>query len=308
MSKIYDILIIGGGPAGITSSIYAAYDNRSSLIIEEREICWIPEKHINLLEKIEGFPGLINQVNGSEMVKRFRHSLAEMAVTPREKTKVKNIIKVNDNFEIILNDNKKLYSSSIVLCMGTKPTKLCLENEDKFSKKNIFYFAYGHEKRYKNQEVVVVGSRNSGATAAIYLASNGAKVTILEIKDTVQAKVKHTRHFKPLGIKTITGVKITKLCGREKLESIQYSTSQGKSEKVLSALFVYIGVMPNNGLAKNLGVDTDSQGYVLVNSKQSTNVEGVYAAGDITGGLKHVIVACGEGAQASYSINSYLAE
>ena len=105
-----------------------------------------------------------------------------------------------------------------------------------------------------------------------------------------------------------TGVKITKLCGREKLESIQYSTSQGKSEKVLSALFVYIGVMPNNGLAKNLGVDTDSQGYVLVNSKQSTNVEGVYAAGDITGGLKHVIVACGEGAQASYSINSYLAE
>jgi len=307
-SKNIDVAIIGGGPAGISAAIYTAYDGSVPMIFEAKTLAWIPELHINLLTKIEGFPGLINQINGTKLVDMYKQSLIEMNISENiVYEEIQTLVKRGTGFHLSTGKNQYI-PRCVILCTGTTPKKLALANEDKFSKTNLYYFAYKVAEGYENKKVVVVGSRNSGSTAAKYLARLGAKVTIIEIKDRAQAKEKHTKHFAPLGINLVTSTQIISLNGQTQLESItiKHLDTNTSEDISLDALFVYIGVDPNNKLALNLGVETDDMGFVKVNSKQETNIPGVLAAGDLCGNLKHVIAASGQGATAAYNANKYL--
>lgn len=202
VDKSYNIGIIGGGPAGITAGIYAKYDGNKPIIFEAKTLAWNPEKHVNLLDKLEGFPGLLNTVNGTELITKFKNSLRDMNVDYLEHCRVTAVASRKNEF--IISTNKKQYNvKTVIIATGTNPIKPNLTLKD-----DIYYYAYDNYKKYINKEVIVLGSRNSGSTAAIYLARKGLKVTIIEIKDKVQAKEKHTKFFKNLGIKTITGATI----------------------------------------------------------------------------------------------------
>ncbi len=300
-----DIAIIGGGPAGGTASIYGVYDGNTVVVFEERTLCWLPENHINLLERMEGFPTLVNRVNGAEFVAKFRDSLNQMNVIPNEQEKVMSINKT-DKFFQVETTNRHYDARAVILATGTTPKTLGLTGETEFAQRNVHYFAFGLGETYRGKRVAVLGSRNSGSTAAIYLAKAGAKVTIFELKDTLQAKPKHTDRYAPLGIKTITGARVITLNGEKRLTSINYVKDNLELEFACDGLFVYIGIDAKNSLAKSLGAECDEQGYVLVNKRQETNVPGVLAAGDLTGGLKHAVAASGEGATAAYFTNAYL--
>lgn len=301
-----DIAIIGGGPAGISAAVYASYDGNSCVVFEEHTLAWIPEKHINILIGIEGFPGLTNKINGTELVSMYRESLAFMNVIPQEQERVLGIEHAQQHF-CIRTTRKEYIAKSIILCTGTIPKKLNIPNEDKYAGKSLHYFCYGEENKYVGKKVLVVGGRNSGATAAKYLAKNGVKVTIIEIKDSLQAKEKHTQDFKKLGIKAITSTSISKLIGEdETLTGVELKSSNKTLHEKYDAVFVYIGVEPNNQLAFSLGVQVDDYGYVIVDNKQQTNIQGVFAAGDLCGNLKHVIAASGQGGTAAYIANQYI--
>ncbi len=304
--QIVDIAIIGGGPAGISAAIYATYDGNSCVVFEEHTLAWIPEKHINILSGIEGFPGLTNKIKGTELVSMYRESLAFMKVTPQEHEKVITIERLKSDY-IIRTTSKEYLAKSVILCTGTIPKKLNLPDEEIYAENNLYYFCYGEEDKYRGKNVLVVGGRNSGATAAKHLANNGAKVTIIEIKDRLQAKDKHTHEFESLGIKTLTSTSITKLLGNNGILTGVELLSDGNSLQMdYDAIFVYIGVDPNNALALALGVKVDDFGYVLVDNKQQTSIPGVFAAGDLCGNLKHVVAASGQGGTAAYIANQYI--
>ena len=232
-----------------------------------------------------------------------------MHVTPVEHASVLGIKKNKQFFDLKIRAGQNNFTKcvkSIILCTGTKPKKLELKQEEKFAKKNIHYFAFPLGSKYAGKNVIVVGSRNSGSTAALYLAKHGAKVTIIEIKDRVQAKNKHTKHFQKLYIEVLTSARIIKLNGLNKLEEIVIQQDKKKIKKKLDGLFVYIGINPNTFLADSLGVKKNQDGFIQVNAKQETNIPGVYAAGDVCGNLKHIVAASGQGATAAYCANNFL--
>lgn len=305
MIRNYNIIIIGGGPAGITAGIYSKYDGNNPLILEEKTLGWIPENHVNLLTKLEGFPGLLNTLDGTELINKFRHSLKEMGVDYIENRVVTSVIKKNEDF-IVSTDKNVYVTNAIILATGTLPTKLSEAVVGDYHN-YVHYFAYNNYSHYVGKDVVVLGSRNSGSTAAIYLAKKGLSVTILEIKPNVQAKYKHTSLFGELGIKVITNATITHLKGEHGiLKTLFYQKNMKKYSVNCSAVFCYIGVTPNTIIAKQLGVRLDDQKYTISDFYQTTNVEGVFVAGDMCGDLKHIIAASGQGAKAAYNANKYL--
>lgn len=304
MIDSYNVLIVGGGPAGITAGIYSKYDGNNPLILEEKTLAWIPENHVNLLDKLEGFPGLLNTVNGTELVDRFKYSLSEMGVEYKEHVRVLSIKRHGANF-ILKTDSSEYLTKAVILATGTLPVQLPKVLIKGFED-DIYYFALNNYEKYIGKHVVVLGSRNSGSTAAIYLARHGVKVTIVEIKALVQAKEKHTKYFKDLEIKTITNAKITALKGEGYLAQLSYEIYGKVSEIECSALFCYIGVRPNIELAKSLDIQLDENEYAITDFYQTTGLKGVFVAGDMCGDLKHIVAASGQGAKAAYNVNKYL--
>ena len=151
-----------------------------------------------------------------------------------------------------------------------------------------------------------MGSRNSGSTAALYLARHGVKVTIIEIKPQVQAKEKHTKFFDELGIRTITSAEVLRLDGDGKsLTLVVYKKDGNELSVPCVAIFPYIGIMPETILARELGVEVDEFGYIVTNFYQQSNQQGVFVAGDMCGDLKHIVAASGQGAKAAYNVNKY---
>lgn len=300
----YNVAIIGGGPAGISAGIYTKYDGNNPIIIEAKELAWIPRLHVDLLDKLEGFPGLLNTVNGTKLVSMFRHSLKEMDVDYVENTSVSDILPTKEGFEV--KAGKNIYKvRAVILCTGTTPKTIDCPGAKQFAN-HVFNFAYETYKPYVGKDVVVLGSRNSGSTAAIYLAKHGCKVTIIEKKSDVQAKVKHTQHFEPLGIKTITNATLKSLKGEATvLKSLTYEQNGKEHTIPAAAVYPYIGIDPVNNFAKKLGLQIDADGYVVTNFYQQSNIPGVFVAGDLCGDLKHIVAAEGQGAKAAYNVNKF---
>lgn len=305
----YNVVIIGGGPAGIAAGIYAKYDNNNPIILEAKNLAWIPESHINLLGRVEGLPGLVNRVGGTELKKMYIDSLNEMDVKYREHTLVESIAQTKTGEFEIRTDTGELYRSKVaIVCTGTTPKRLNCKGLIKF-KNNVHYFAYNDFQQYlksAEKSVIVFGSRNSGATAAIYLARKGLKVTIVELKDSVQAKDKHTKHFEPLGIKVITGATVISLNGDTTLESITILAAGETKQVQACGLYCYIGVIPNDKLLNKFGLERGSEGYFHTDFFQQSNVPGLFVAGDICGDLKHIVASSGQGAKAAYNANKFL--
>lgn len=303
MKHSYDIVIIGGGPAGITAGIYAAYDGNDVVIFEKNKLFWIPENHINLLNKVEGYPGFVNRANGTDMKTRFLDSLDQMDVPYEENIEVTSINALSDkNFEVRIKDGKNIIAKTVILATGTRPRNLLGANYN-----NVYYFAYENYKKYVGKNVVVVGCRNSGATAAIYLASHGLSVTMIEKQPKPPAKNKHISKLRELGVKILCNSTITNVVESKNIIDEVQVESAGKSKRLpVSALYYYVGVEPVNEPAKQLNIMLGSDGYILTDTECKTSIPGFFVAGDLCGGLKHIVKASGQGAQAAYSANSYL--
>jgi thioredoxin reductase (NADPH) len=303
MKSSYDIVIVGGGPAGITAGIYAAYDGNDAVIIEKNKLFWIPENHVNLLGKLEGYPGFVNKATGTELKKKFLESLGEMKVPYYEKVSVESIKTTTDGrFNLTVSNNKIVCANAVIMCTGTKPRNI-LDSEYN----NVHYFAYGNYKQYVGKEVIVVGCRNSGATAAIYLANHGLRVTIVEKQQKPPAKQKHLDKLKTLGVNIVCGAEISKVFPDQgKVISVTIKTDGSVKQTKVAAMYYYVGIEAENKLLSSLSIATDSNGYIKTNTDCTTSIPGLFVAGDLCGGLKHIVKASGQGAQAAYSANNYI--
>ncbi|MBN1377066.1 FAD-dependent oxidoreductase [Candidatus Woesearchaeota archaeon] len=289
---MYDIIIIGGGAAGLTAGIYSQRYNLRTVIVTE---------HVGGLAlnayNICNFPSYQN-VPGIELMKKIEEHARNEGVE-FFMGRVEQIKKEKDKF-IIITPEKSLEAKKIILAIGTKQRRLNFENGDKFLGRGISYCATCDASLFRNKEVGVVGGGNSALTSALLLSEYAEKVYIIHRKKEFSradpAWVKQVNENKK--IECIFETEVSKIMGKEFLESAELSN--GKILKI-DGLFVEAGSIPNKEVLNQTGIKTNENGYIITDDEQRTNIEGIYAAGDITNNkLKQIITACAGGAIAAY--------
>jgi len=290
---IYDVIVIGAGPAGINAAVYASRYRLKTLVIGEIVGGLVGEAY-EICNFLTCF-----RLKGLELAKRMaEHAKQEGVEIVNEK--VKEAKKKNDLFEI-KTESKRYEAKKIIIATGTEKKKLGLKNEDRLLGKGISYCATCDAPLFKNKVVGVVGGSDAALTSALLLAEYAKKVYIIYRKERfyraepawVEVVAKNKK------IKSMFNLEVKELIGKEKLMAVKLSNGKVLG---LDGLLIEIGGIPRKDLALQLKARVDNEGYIVVDKNQRTNVQGVFAAGDITNNpLKQIITAASEGAVAAYS-------
>lgn len=295
---MYDLIIIGAGPAGLAASIYASRYKLNHIVIGS-------EIGGQALEawQVENYPGY-EKISGRELMEKFRKQ-AESLGGEIIQGAVNSVKKIDEGFEIFTESGKNYKSQGIILALGMKPRKLNIPGEDKFIGKGVSYCATCDGAFFKNKDVAVIGGGDAAATAALQLTEFTNKVHILYVTGGLIIEPSWMEKIKSNAkIEMVECDKITEIAGEQKVTGINYEFGGESKKIVVGGVFIEIGSVPGVVLAKELGVKTDEQDYIIVNNAQGTNVEKVYAAGDATTGsnkFRQIITAAAEGAIAAGS-------
>ena len=288
----YDVIIVGSGPAGLTAGVYAGIYKLNALIIGE-QIGGLVSEAI----EIRNFP-TYKKIGGVEFVQKMNDQVEDLGIETKNDCVI-SIEKVGSMFSVKTN-SEEYKAKKIILTSGLEKKKLGLENEDVFLGKGVSYCATCDAPFYKDKVVCVVGGSNSALTSALLISKFAKEVYIIYRKDKFfRAEPMWVGEIeRNEKIKVIFNSNVVELKGKEKLESVVLDNGD---ELKTDGLFVEIGSVPNTKLAKELGIELE-EGYIKVNKRQKTNIEGIFAAGDITNNpLKQIIVACAQGAVAANS-------
>ena len=264
---MYDIIIIGGGPAGLTAALYAARANKNVLVLEAKAF----GGRIIDASIVSNYPG-VETMSGYEFADKLYNQVKRLNI----EMKLETVLSIDKDKNVYTNKNK--YSAkSIILCTGTQNKKLKLENEENLIGKGISYCATCDGNFYKNKIVAVIGSGNTALEDSLYLSDLASKVYLIHRKDTFTGEAKMLDEVKEKNnIEIIGNSNITKINGIDKLESVVLNND---NEIEVDALFVAIGQEPNNIMFKNV-IDIDSKGFIKTNDGVHTTVKGIYVAGD----------------------------
>jgi len=286
---MYDLIIIGAGPAGLTAALYALRANKKVLILESK----IHGGQIINASKIENYPG-IETISGFDYVT----ILYNQVISLNAEIKYEEVKKLNEDKTVITN-NDAYKAKAIIIATGLEYRKLGLENEEKYIGKGISYCATCDGNFFKNKTVAIVGGGNTALTEAIYLSDIVEKVYVIHRRDTFRGENKYLNELKKLdNIEFVLNSKVTKLNGNDYLESVELEGKDDKTELKLDGLFIAIGHIPQNSAFKDI-IDLDENGYVksMGNDGVHTNIKGIYVAGDTrVKELRQLVTATSDGA------------
>jgi len=300
---MYDLIIIGLGPAGISAGIYAARYKLNTLIIGSK-----PGGYATDASEIDNYPGLPG-LSGIELMKKFSDHLNKFKL-PSKTDLVKNIIKTKNGFDVIT-EKEKFSTKAVVIACGTARRRLEIPGESEFMGKGVAFCATCDAFFFRDKNVAIIGGADAALTAALELSHFASKVYLIYRKDTPSAVPELIdRVEKNSKIVLIPNTNLTKIIGNKKVEKIILDKAyQGKNELPLEGVFIEIGSIPLTDLIRGIDVKMDQQGFIIVDSTQQTNIEGIFAAGDSTTGsnkFQQIITACAEGAVASNSVFKYI--
>jgi len=287
---MYDCIIVGMGPAGMSASIYSKRAGAKTLILEGLMPGGLLNK-VSIVDNYLGFSGVTGPELSDSMIKSVLNENIEYKIEM-----VLSLIKNNDVFEITTNKNK-YQSKSVVVSIGRKARKSGIINEEKYVGKGISYCAICDGPLFKNKKLVVIGGGNSALEESIYLSNITSDITIL-VRNKVKAQEQLINKAKELGIKIIENVTINNFYGDETLKGININDNENID---CDGCFIYIGYEANASFLNNFDV-FDEKGYVLVDENMETKESGLFACGDIIKkDLYQIITAASEGAIAGYN-------
>jgi thioredoxin reductase (NADPH) len=301
---MYDLIIIGGGPAGIAASIYAARYGLKTVIISKTfggEIANSTE-----MGNFPGFP----KISGAELIAKWQehviHTGAEIIIG-KEVKEIKN----SGEFFNIVTSEESYQAKAIILALGLSRKKLGIPGEKEFGRKGVSYCVTCDGPLFKDKTVIVVGGGDAGISGAVFMSKIAKKIYLIEAMDKLAAeKIWQDKLTNAENIEIILGNKITEIKGEESVKSVILEKEvNGQKEIPCDGVFIEIGSAPNPSLAKSIGVETDEKGFIKIGADQSTNISGIFAAGDATTGSNfflQAITAMSEGAIAANSVNKYL--
>lgn len=297
---MYDLIILGTGPAGMTSSIYAQRYNLNYLLVGD-----VLGGMMIYPENITNFPSYTS-ISGIDLTNNFKQQLNSLGIKPIESEAVR-ILQKEKYFEVFLKNEQQYETRNLLIALGTSKRKLNIKGEDKFMGKGVHYCATCDAVFYVNKIVGVVGGSDSATSAAELLAEKSKHVYLIvrsnEIKGS-QERISNLRNRNNVTI--ILENEISEIIGDKFVNKIILKNEfNGTKELAIDGIFVEIGGVPNISLFRNLNIGLDDKEYIIVDKNQKTTVDCVYAAGDITNnhlGFKQIVTACAEGAIAVYNI------
>ena len=305
MSSEYEVIIIGGGPAGLTAGIYTARNRLNSLLIEKSMIGGL----IAIVDCIENFPGFPEGISGFELGELMhkqatKHGLETLlaevdGVELQEKQKVVKTTKGN------------FIAKALIIAGGSERSKLGVPGEEKFTGKGVSYCATCDAAFFKEQPVALVGGGNSAISEALHLAKFASKVTVIHRRDQLRAsRILQERAFSEPKLEFLWNSIVEEIDGKDLVERIrlqQVATGE-KSTLDVSGVFISIGQRPNTDYLKGI-VPLDANGYIITNEKMETGIPGILAAGDIrSNSIWQAIAAAGDGATAAIYADRFLSQ
>ena len=298
---MYDIIIIGAGPAGMTASIYARRALKKVLVLEAVSY---GGQIINTLD-IENYP-VEAHISGFDFSTRLYNQAVELGAEFIFEKCIK-IDKKNSSFEVYT-PNNKYQCRSLIIATGADNRKLRLDREDEYIGKGLSYCATCDGAFYKKRDVAVVGGGNTALEDALYLSNICNKVYLIHRRDEFRGDNSVVDRIKgKTNIDIIYNSNVTKLIGDERLKSIEISNLNGsKLEISVSGLFVAIGKIPENDIFKDI-IEIDENGYILASENCHTSIDGIFVAGDNrTKLLRQLVTATSDGAVAATEAIHYL--
>ncbi len=295
-SKNYDLVIVGGGPAGLTAAIYAKRSGMSTVILEGKFVGGL----IATSPQIENYPGF-SSISGLELMEKMaEHARQYTDIIEGEEVKG---MKVSDDRVEIETENGMYIAKAVIIATGTEYRKLEVKGESDFEGKGVSYCATCDGFFFKGKKVIVAGGGDAAAREALHLKHIGCDVTIVHRRDAMRAEEALVKKLVDAGIRFEWDSVIEEILGDTKVTGVRLKNVKTNNVKKLEAsgVFVAIGKRAKSELAAMVGARLDPQGYIIVDDGMRTSVKRVYAAGDITGGLRQVITACAKGAIAATS-------
>jgi thioredoxin reductase (NADPH) len=302
---MYDLIIIGAGPAGLTAGLYAGRYKLNTLILEKMS----PGGQIILSSEIENFPGFPGGISTQELIKRFQEQVDSLGVKTISE-EVSAIEPGSGNYLVRVESNTYTTKAIIIAC-GALSRRLGVKGEEALIGKGVSYCATCDGPLFRNKEVVVVGGGDKALEEAIFLTKYAKKVTIIHRRKefraagVLQDKVKNNP-----GIGFILDTVVEEIVGENKVEKIKIKDviKNTSGELICQGVFIFAGTTPGTGFLKNI-LDLDGSGFIVTDEDMGTSLKGVFACGDCRKkGLYQVINACGEGAVAAYAAQKYLLE
>jgi len=304
-SDDYQLIIIGGGPAGLTAGLYAARARLKAVLIEKGAL----GGQVLVTDSIENYPGFPQTVSGFDLIDKMKAQCERFGL----ETRLGNVVSIDSESEIktvLLENGEQLKTRSIILCTGARPAKLGIPGETEFIGKGVSYCATCDAPFYRNQDVAVVGGGNTALQEALYLTKFASKVYLIHRRREFRAtKIFEEKIIANNRIEFLLDTQVKNIKGDSSgVTQLDIKSSDGSNSKLnVTGIFIFIGTIPNN---ENLPLDkleTDERGFIVTNSEMETNLPGIFAAGDIRSkNFRQIVNAAGEGAVAELSAENYV--
>ena len=301
--KIYDVVVIGAGPAGMTAAMYSARSEMKILLLERG----VPGGQMNNTAEIENYPGY-GQIMGPELSMKMYEPLADLGV----ENAYGFVTSIVDNgaTKTINTEEEVFETKSIIIATGANHRKLGVPGEEEYGARGVSYCAVCDGAFFRDQDILVVGGGDSAVEEAIFLTRFGKTVTIMHRRDELRAqKIIQERAFANDKIKFIWDSVLEEIKGDErKIESIRYkNVKTGEvTEANFGGLFIYVGLDAVSEFARDLGI-TDEEGWIITDATMKTSIPGIFAVGDVRQkDFRQITTAVGDGAQAAQEAYKYV--
>ncbi len=306
MNKVYDLIIIGAGPAGLTAAIYAQRARLNTVVLEKLT----PGGQILLSEKIENYPGFPEVISAQKLMKQVQKQ-AENLGTKLKHEEARSIALEDEEKIIHTSGGKKYKTLAVIIATGAETRRLGIEREKEFIGRGISYCATCDAPFFRNQQVAVVGGGNMALQEALYLSKFAEKIYLVHRRGMLRGeKILQERITKNPKIEIIWRSVVDQIYGGEKIKGVKLKNLKTKKTHNLpcSGLFISVGLKPNTEFVQNI-LELDEKGFIKTGENLESSRRGIFACGDVRKNLlKQVIVACGEGALATHMAEKYINE
>jgi alkyl hydroperoxide reductase subunit F len=299
---VYDLVIIGAGPAGLTAAVYASVLKIDTFVVAKD----IGGQAIDST-KIKNYMGF-DFISGKDLIKKFESQFLHGHYLAHRIDEVAKINRVDKDFEILTKDNHRIFTRAVIIATGMKRRKLGVPGEERLQRRGICYSSMQDIALFKGKDVIVIGGGNSGVQTATDLVKLGCKVMLIS-QGKLSADKSDIEHLTQSDkVEILEGYIILEINGRDKVESVLIQSHDSLEKKVVAChgVFVQVGFMPNTEFCQGL-VNLNEKGEIIINPDCSTNVKGIFACGDVTDCFgKRIVIASGEGAKAALRARRYL--
>lgn len=299
---MYDLIIIGGGPAGLAAALYAGRSRLDTLLLEKIGL----GGQIILSPTIENYPGFAGGIATDELILAMQKQVEELGVH----IKIDEAVKISreDNFRVV-GRQEKYQARSVIIASGACPRKLNIPGEEKLLARGISYCGTCDGPLFKNKDIFVVGGGDKAVEEAIYLTRFAGKVTLIHRRESLRAsKILQERLFENKKIEVIWNAIPREILGDKSVQGIRLENLKtGQINDVAcQGVFIFIGIHPHTAFLDKM-IELDEQGFIITNEEMETSLAGMFAAGDCRRKrLTQVITACSDGAVAAFNANRYL--